>query len=414
MKKIVSVVLILALALSTTVTFAFSDVDAGHWAKEYIDVLSADGIINGYEDGSFRPEGNVTKAEFAKMLCVAFDTDSKNRSFDDIDEHWAKDYILKSADVLYAPSDAYLPDADATRAEIAYALANVVHLADGGAENDFADWNTVAEDMAARVSAAVANGIIEGYEDGTIRGSSSVTRAEAAALIVRALLFEPSVDETPEENPDVLPEEPEADTSAGEDAESTLDHMYTLYPMRDLIVIKSVTTVMNLSTGETDRKLTYCIAGAEDEEYVTVIPGDAETKVVGTKDSVAALAAGDVIVFDTAFHGYIDTILVAASFGGSSASVVIPESMKYGSGAEYEFAAGRVTKAEAKTKSYVITVENNDGTQQLTIPRSTDVTVYSSRGSGHWESDSLSSIEEGMFVLVRYTDSKATEVVVTE
>ena len=50
---------------------AFSDVPEEHWAYEYISELTSRGIINGYDDGSFRPDANVTRAEFVTILCRA-------------------------------------------------------------------------------------------------------------------------------------------------------------------------------------------------------------------------------------------------------------------------------------------------------------------------------------------------------
>ena len=46
----------------------FTDVDASHWAYSYIDELSNDGVINGYQDGRFNPSGTITKAEYLKLL----------------------------------------------------------------------------------------------------------------------------------------------------------------------------------------------------------------------------------------------------------------------------------------------------------------------------------------------------------
>jgi len=399
MKKLISSLLILSLIFASVSVFAFPDVGSDHWAKDYISRLADAKVIDGYEDGSFRPEGNVTRAEFSKLLCLAFGLGAKGKDFADTNGHWAQEYIQKSADVLYAPSDAFGPDESATRGEIAYALANVLSLEDADAADMFSDWDSVSKDMAARVGAAAKNGIINGYEDGTIRADGSVTRGEIAALVVRAQDFEAPSE--PEEKPE-------------DDKTDSLDHLYTLHPMKDLILINSVTTVINPDDGENAVKLTYCIAGEEDTMHATLIPTEAETNVAGTKKSLTELSAGDVIVFDTAFHGYIDTIIVVASFGGSKAEASIPESLLYGTVSEYEFYAGKVTKVENKSKSYIITVENKLGTHGLTVTKKADTSVYTKRGNSHWQSDSLSFIEEGMFVLVRYSDSTATEVVVMQ
>lgn len=49
---------------------AYSDI-SGHWAESVIEKWSSAGIINGYSDGSFRPDDNITRAELAKIIASA-------------------------------------------------------------------------------------------------------------------------------------------------------------------------------------------------------------------------------------------------------------------------------------------------------------------------------------------------------
>ena len=182
MKKIISSALILALLLTSTVSFAFSDVETLHWANEYIERLTNDGIINGYEDGTFRPDGLVTKAELAKLVYTSFSPEGKEGGFSDIDSHWANEYITKCAKLFYAPSSDFLPDLPATRAEVAYVLANVLSL-EKTEDVSFPDFDTVIDAMKDNVSAAVGAGLIQGYEDGTIRPLRNVTKSEAAKIL---------------------------------------------------------------------------------------------------------------------------------------------------------------------------------------------------------------------------------------
>ncbi len=77
MKKLVVITIVIAIALGIVcgIAFAkeFTDIDSSHWAFKYVDELSNKGIINGYEDGSFRPSNNVTKAEFIKLMVGCLD-----------------------------------------------------------------------------------------------------------------------------------------------------------------------------------------------------------------------------------------------------------------------------------------------------------------------------------------------------
>ena len=69
-RKIITFIAVLALLFTSVMpAFAaqFSDLE-GHWAKEYMEKLVERGIINGYSDGTIRPEGKVTAAETFVML----------------------------------------------------------------------------------------------------------------------------------------------------------------------------------------------------------------------------------------------------------------------------------------------------------------------------------------------------------
>ena len=78
----------------SVVVFAkeFTDIDATHWAFTYVDDLSSKGVINGYEDGTFRPNGNVTRAEFIKlMVCTNEQTQKEVEMFNKITGENGKD-----------------------------------------------------------------------------------------------------------------------------------------------------------------------------------------------------------------------------------------------------------------------------------------------------------------------------------
>jgi len=76
----------------------------GHWAEAYIATLVQKGVINGYEDGTFRPDASITRAEAVKILnAVLGRTPDKTISdvkttFNDIDGHWAKAEIIEASE----------------------------------------------------------------------------------------------------------------------------------------------------------------------------------------------------------------------------------------------------------------------------------------------------------------------------
>jgi alpha-L-arabinofuranosidase len=77
----------------------YTDVSASHWAAEYISILSSDGIISGYDDGTFKPDNTITRAEAVTMINKAWGitadiSDTVNPFRDVSPNHWAYEQIL--------------------------------------------------------------------------------------------------------------------------------------------------------------------------------------------------------------------------------------------------------------------------------------------------------------------------------
>ncbi len=104
MKKVLSLVLVIAMVLSSmSVAFAatFSDIADDNDYAEAIDTLEALGVIDGYDDGSFKPEKTVTRAEMAKLMVQLLGYGSlvngQKSSFTDTQGHWADQWIALAA-----------------------------------------------------------------------------------------------------------------------------------------------------------------------------------------------------------------------------------------------------------------------------------------------------------------------------
>lgn len=105
MKKTISLVAALVMLctsiFSNTVFAAFSDVDDKNQYSKAITTMSKLGVINGYEDGSFKPDGSITRAEFTKIIVVTLglgDLQTEPKEFDDVSSHWGKYYIKTAYD----------------------------------------------------------------------------------------------------------------------------------------------------------------------------------------------------------------------------------------------------------------------------------------------------------------------------
>ncbi|MBO5408062.1 MAG: S-layer homology domain-containing protein [Clostridia bacterium] len=123
LSKVLSLVLAIAMLLSVPTFAAFTDVAADANYAEAVTVLSALEIINGYEDGSFRPDGKITRAEYSAIICRAIGMGdaaqgSVTDSFTDVAaDHWANGYIAtaQNAGIINGMGDGtFAPEAEVT------------------------------------------------------------------------------------------------------------------------------------------------------------------------------------------------------------------------------------------------------------------------------------------------------------
>lgn len=106
MKKTIILIISSLLILYNSTVFAYNDINDTQLSN-VIDTLSDFGIINGYDDGSFNPQNNITRAEFAKIITVATNTENiipeGYSTFADVDNgSWAENYIYiaKSLNII--------------------------------------------------------------------------------------------------------------------------------------------------------------------------------------------------------------------------------------------------------------------------------------------------------------------------
>ncbi|MFZ5816046.1 MAG: S-layer homology domain-containing protein [Bacillota bacterium] len=167
-----------------------------HWAGGDVARAVQAGWVSGYPGGSFRPDGQVTRAEFLKMLTGALGLQSSEAppSFADTAGHWAAAVIegAVSAGVVVAaeyPGGSFEPDRAITREEIALFVARAAGLvreaSEAGLER-FTDQEQVSPGARTALAAAAEAGILTGYPDQTIRPRATATRAEAVVMIQRA------------------------------------------------------------------------------------------------------------------------------------------------------------------------------------------------------------------------------------
>lgn len=122
---------------------AFTDI-GGHWAKDAISKFSEAGIVNGYGD-TFGPDRSMTRAEFSAVICRAMGADvtGLTSDFPDVSHHFAEGYIthLKNQGIISGYEDGtFGPDNPITRAEAVVMINRLLKIEkDDGAEQKFTD-----------------------------------------------------------------------------------------------------------------------------------------------------------------------------------------------------------------------------------------------------------------------------------
>ena len=188
LKKILALVLAFACAFTMFAGAAFTDSADIKVDAEVVDTLVALGVVNGYDDGSFKPNGTVTRAEMAKMIYVlrtgnsdasAYNDDKT--SFTDIGSHWARGYIkyCQSLGIIAGKSNTkFCPNDKVTAQEAAKMLLVTLGY-------DAAKAGLVGTNWAAKTNAlADENGLLE---DVNTSFTAACPRQYAAQLIYNTI-----------------------------------------------------------------------------------------------------------------------------------------------------------------------------------------------------------------------------------
>ncbi|MNI31437.1 Cellulosome-anchoring protein precursor [compost metagenome] len=165
--------------------------------------MNKKGYINGYEDESFKPENQITRQEFAKLISATFYLDIPSPAtpsyYDVQPDQWSYNYVEASKDYLtgyYPPGGGkafFSPETKATREDVAVALVKILgfttsDLVDKNIlQRKFKDIETISYGLRDYVAIATEKSLIGGYEDSTFRPDKPITRAEVATLLYRSV-----------------------------------------------------------------------------------------------------------------------------------------------------------------------------------------------------------------------------------
>lgn len=184
-----------------------------HWSGGAVGVLQALSVLDGYPDGTYKPDNKVSRAEFIKMLVEGLRlpyAPDEAVPFKDVTGQWHEDYIRRAlASGLLKASDYgenLKPDEVIPREEMAGLLVNAktAYLAQHP-EVDYqeqspapvlSDLSTAAEKYRTAIQESAQVGFLRGFPDGTFRPKEGVTRGESATVITRVLGMAETTDPT--------------------------------------------------------------------------------------------------------------------------------------------------------------------------------------------------------------------------
>ena len=171
----------------------FSDIDEDDWYYDNVMDAADNGYISGMGDGTFNPMGSTTRAQFASMIANAMgyeaDPEAPSMFRDVADDFWGKaaiNFCVQNGILTGYEDGSFQPNKAITRQEAASILRNAFELTETTSEL-FPDDSAIAGWAKENVYAVKHSGLMKGDADtGNFRPTSSITRAEAASIMVNA------------------------------------------------------------------------------------------------------------------------------------------------------------------------------------------------------------------------------------
>ena len=203
------------ISCSSALAADYSDVNQSAWYASYVNKISELNAFSGYEDGTFRPDNQITQEEFIKtvvcLICGELNESNAptvKNTWNSKWSSWAVPYLDKAFELgLITEQDTMfkLVGIPCNRGEMAKVITRAVEYLKEDSVADTStyitklkDYNRIKEEYKPYVLQAYAKGILSGYDDGTFRDDGLLTRAEASSVLVRLIdkAERPNADET--------------------------------------------------------------------------------------------------------------------------------------------------------------------------------------------------------------------------
>lgn len=306
MKKIFSGIVaasvVLTLAVSAYADANLTDVTPGSWFYNEVSEMVASGYIDGYEDGTFKPDRTVTIAEFVTMAARMAGAPTG-----EAEDYWGglqMDHAYRSGWISESDAARGEYDVPVTRELACKIIAAALGLGyPAGTVLEFTDSGDIGSDYLGSVMALYANGLLDGYEDNTLRPQATLTRAQAATLLYRAS----HIGDEPEETAPAI-------TAAGYTADQIINYFCDValgaeYGDAGENVIKWVEPFTYYIEGEaTDADLAQINALIEAINRVPGFPGMSEAGSAESADLTIHFVDADGIIAATgnSYNGYVN------------------------------------------------------------------------------------------------------------
>ncbi|CEQ22242.1 putative S-layer protein [[Clostridium] sordellii] len=216
-KKLISSLSLISILMTPIYSYANPNLKdiSGHWAKKEINQFISSGYVNGYEDGTFRPDNSITRAEFVKLVNKYFGFNIKEEiNFSDINTNdWYYNDICiasKSGYINGYEDKTFKPNKTITREEVSKILITIKNKQDNVYDklNKYPDKNKVSNWAKPYVEGAIEQGYLKGNDSGFLNPTNNITRAESITILSRVSKEKPEIkDETKNEPPVITAKE---------------------------------------------------------------------------------------------------------------------------------------------------------------------------------------------------------------
>ncbi|WP_270506135.1 IdeS/Mac family cysteine endopeptidase [Paraclostridium sordellii] len=212
-KKLISWVLLGSILMTPIYAYANPNLKdiSGHWAKKEINQFISSGYVNGYEDGTFRPDNSITRAEFVKLVNKYFGFNNKEDiKFSDIntnDWYYNDICIASKAGYINGYEDkTFKPNKTITREEVSKILISIKNKQDNVYDklNKYADKNKVSNWAKPYVEGAIEQGYLKGDDLGLLNPTNNITRAESVTILSRVAKEKPEIKPEIKNEPPVI------------------------------------------------------------------------------------------------------------------------------------------------------------------------------------------------------------------